>query len=187
MDDVGPGAWLAIARIVRPRGRRGEVLAEVLSDFGERFKGLQQAFIEDPVGSPRQLTISELWWHGNRLVLRFEGTGSISEAELLRGRLLLVPREQCAKLGANQYYVADLIGCQAVHKGQRIGEVTDVEPTGGADLLHVQPGEGVPGGELLIPFAQEICPEVDIAARRIRIEPPEGLLELNQEGPESGT
>ena len=184
-EDLATG-WLAIARIVRPRGRRGEVIAEVLTDFPERFKELRHAFIEAPTGPPQRVTIADLWWHGDRLVLRLDSTQSIAGAELLRGRLLLVPREQRVRLGANQYYVSDLIGCEAVHDGRRIGQVVEVEPTGGADLLHVQQDESDQSSEFLIPFAQEICPEVDIAARRIRVEPPEGLLDLNREGSEYG-
>lgn len=182
-EDVATG-WLAIARIVRPRGRQGEVIAEVLTDFPERFKELKRAFVEAATGPPQRVTIAESWWHGDRLVLRLDSAGSIAEAELLRGRLLLVPREERVRLGRNQYYVSDLIGCEAVHDGRRIGLVVEVEPTGAADLLHVQQDEGDQSREFLIPFAQEICPEVDIAARRIRVEPPEGLLELNQEGSE---
>lgn len=178
-----PDLWLAIARILRPRGRRGEVVAEVLTDFPDRFDTLKRAFLEAPAGPPQPIDIAEVWWHGERLILRFEGTESIDQARQLQGRLLLVPGEERVKLGADQYYVSDLIGCEVLSSERRIGEVIRVEPTGGADLLCVQPVEGAKNsGEILIPFAQEICPEVDVAARRIVIVPPDGLLALNDAG-----
>jgi len=126
--------------------------------------------------------IVESWWHGDRLILRFEEIKSISEAETLRDKALLVPREERIALGADQYYVSDLVGCEVVRDGERIGKVVRVEATGGTDLLCVQPpGRHSESSEILIPFAREICTDIEVAARRIVIEPPEGLLELNRE------
>jgi 16S rRNA processing protein RimM len=177
-------AWLAIARILRPRGRRGEVIAEVLTDFSERFANLKRAFLENADAGPQPVEIAETWWHAGRLILRFAGVDSISQAEGLRGRLLLIPRGERVALGENRYYLWELIGCDVFCRGTLtpLGRVTDVEPTGGVELLRVQ--TDVPGpetGELLIPLAQEICPEIDVSARRIVIDPPEGLLDLNAE------
>jgi 16S rRNA processing protein RimM len=155
------------------------VVAEVLTDFPHRFENLKRAFLEDPAGPPRPIEIAEAWWHGQRLILRFAGTDSIIQAQELRGRLLMVPHEERIELGPDSYYVDDLIGCDAWCRGRRIGEVTGLELTGGTDLLHVRPPQG---DEILIPFAREICPEIDVIARRIVIEPPAGLLELNEEG-----
>jgi 16S rRNA processing protein RimM len=181
--DTAPGPWIIIARIVRPRGREGEVIAEVLTDFPHRFEKQKRVFAEAPAGPPQPMIIAEAWWHGDRLTLRFEGIDSIPEAEQLRGRALLVPREERIALGAGQYYVSDLVGCEVVRDGERIGKVVRVQPTGGADLLCVQAaGRQDESGEVLIPFAREICTDIDVAARRILIEPPEGLLELNREG-----
>jgi 16S rRNA processing protein RimM len=179
VDDARSGRWLAIARILRPRGRQGEVVAEVLTDFPQRFEKLKRAFVEAPGGPPQPVEIADAWWHGERLILRFAGTESIAQAHQLRGRLLLLPHEERIALGPDRYYVADLIGCEACCRGRRIGEVIGLEPTGGTDLLRVRPAQG---GDILIPFAREICPEIDMVARRIVIEPPEGLLELNEEG-----
>jgi 16S rRNA processing protein RimM len=180
--DTAPGAWITIARIVRPRGRDGEVIAEVLTDFPHRFEKRQRVYAESAAGLPQPLMIAEAWWHGDRLILRFEGVASIAEADQLRGRALQVPREERIALGADQFYLSDLIGCEVVRDGERIGKVVRVEPTGGADLLCVQPAERPDeSSEILIPFAREICTEIDITARRIMIKPPEGLLELNRE------
>jgi len=180
-------AWLAIARVLRPRGRRGEVLADVLTDFPARFANTKRAFLENPETGPQPVEIAETWWHKGRLILHFAGVDSIRQAECLRGRLLLIPQRERVTLGQDQYYVWQLIGCAVVCRGnsQSLGEVTGVEPTGGGELLKVRPsGSGRTGSdEVLIPFAQEICPEIDVSARRIVIDPPEGLLELNAERP----
>jgi 16S rRNA processing protein RimM len=182
VEDAASGRWLAIARILRPRGRKGEVAVEVLTDFPDRFEKLQRAFVESPTGPPQPVAIAELWWHGERLVLRFEGTESIDDARQWQGRLLLVPHESRVKLGADRHYISDLVGCEVRCRGRSIGEVVRVEPTGGADLLVVQSAGSDGPAEILIPFAEEICREIDVGARRITIEPPAGLLELNDEG-----
>jgi 16S rRNA processing protein RimM len=178
-------AWLAIARILRPRGRSGEVIAEVLTDFPERFVNLKRAFLENEGTGPQPVEIVETWWHEARLILRLAGVGSISQAESLRGRLLLIPRRERVALAENRYYLWELIGCEVFCRGRKapLGKVADIEATGGVELLRVQtdaPGRAETG-ELLIPFAQEICPEIDVSARRIVIDPPEGLLDLNAE------
>jgi 16S rRNA processing protein RimM len=183
----GEDAWLAIARVLRPRGRRGEVVADVLTDFPERFANTKRAFLENPETGPQPVEIAETRWHEGRLILRFAGVDSISQADRLRGRLLVIPQGERLALGQDQYYVWQLIGCAVVCRGSRqaLGEVTGVEPTGGVELLRVRPsGSGCArSDELLIPFAREICPEIDVGARQITIDPPEGLLDLNEERP----
>lgn len=174
--------WLAIARVIRPRGRKGEVVVQVLTDFPERFATLRRAHLDVPGGSPEPVEIAASWWHQDALVLRFAGVDSIAEAERLRGRVVVIPRGERTRLGASRYYVSELRGCSVVHRsGEALGTVTGVEPTGGVDLLKVRPDGAAQGAEdLLIPLAEEICIEIDVAARRIVIEPPEGLLELNK-------
>ncbi len=181
-------SWLAIARVLRPRGRRGEVVAEVLTDFPERFATTKRAFLGTAETSPEPVEVAETWWHEGRLILRFAGVDSIGQAERLRGRLLMIPQRERVALGQNQYYVWELIGCAVVCRGgQLLGAVTDVEATGGVQLLKVRSSVSKPDGsdELLVPFAQEICPEIDVGGRRIVIDPPEGLLDLNEGRPGS--
>lgn len=174
--------WLAIARLIRPRGRKGELIAEVLTDFPERFATLRRAFVEQPGGEPEPAEVEKAWWHQGRLVLCFAGVESISQAERLRGRLVMVPRGERAALADGRYYLWDLVGCDLFGPsgGEPLGTVTAVEPTGGVDLLRVK-RSGADGREVLIPFARAICRHIDVGARRIVIEPPEGLLELNDE------
>jgi 16S rRNA processing protein RimM len=172
---------IAIARVTRPQGRKGEVLAEILTDFPDRFTSLERAFLEDPGNSPRAVTVEDTWLHKGKVVLKFAGVGSIDDAETLRGRLVLVPDEEKVTLSAGQYYLWQLEGCQVVAEsgGERtpLGIVTEVERTGGADLLHVAEG----GREVLVPFVRAICKVIDPESRLIVIDPPEDLLDLNRE------
>jgi len=185
-ESAGDVSWVAIARILRPRGRRGEVVADVLTDFPERFATLRRAWVQRQDEKPRPVEIAKAWWHQQRLILHFAEISSISDAEQLRGWALVIPLRERLSLGENRYYVSDLIGCEVIERGGRsLGHVSGVEPTGGVDLLRIDLSS--PGGrqtdELTVPFAREICPEIDVQARRIVIDPPEGLLELNRDRP----
>lgn len=167
---------------MKPQGRRGEVAAEILTDFPERFRALRRAFLETPDRAPEPVEIEQAWPHKRRMILKFSGVDSIDQAERLRGRHLLIPREERVPLPPHHYYVWELMGCLVVteREGVRreVGIVSEVEPTGGVDLLHVSP-RGGGRGEVLIPLAQAICTRIDPEAKTIVIEPPEDLLELN--------
>ena len=173
--------FIAIARVVRPQGRKGEVLAEILTDFPYRFQDLGRVFLDVPGSYPQAVTVEHTWLHKGRVVLKLAGIGSIDDAETLRGRLVLVPEEERVVLSANQYYLWELQGCQVVVEigGIRkpLGTVTQVERTGGVDLLHVADESR----EVLVPFAEAICKVIDPESRLIVIEPPEDLLDLNRE------
>ena len=172
--------FIAIARVLRPQGRKGEVLAEILTDFPSRFEGLQRVFLDDPGDNPRAVALEDTWLHKGKVVLKFAGVGSIDDAETLRGRLVLVPEEEKVALSAHQYYLWELIGCQVVTEsgGARkpLGTVAEVERTGEVDLLHVADESG----EILVPFARAICKVIDPESRLIVIDPPEDLLDLNR-------
>lgn len=179
--DGGMRGFIAIARVLRPQGRKGEVLAEILTDFPSRFERLQRAFLEDPGHKPREATVEHAWLHKGKVVLKFADAGSIDDAESLRGRLVLVPEQEKVALSAHQYYLSDLMGCQVVAESGStrtpLGIVTEVERTGGADLLHVADESR----EVLIPFVRAICKVIDPESRLIVIDPPEDLLDLNRE------
>jgi 16S rRNA processing protein RimM len=179
LGENASGPYLTIARILRPQGRKGEVAAEILTDFPERFQQLQSAFLEVPGQAPRPVKVERGWPHQGRIILKFSGIDSIDSAARLRGLQVLVPWEDRSKLPPNHYYTCELRGCQVMieREGKVIGTVTEVEPTGGVDVLHVRRGDGK--GEVLIPLAQEICTRIDIASQTILIDPPEDLLELN--------
>lgn len=174
---------VTVARILRPRGLRGEVAAEILTDFPERLPRLSNAYLWDGRGAPCETAIRSCWLsqaRGGQAIFHFEGANSIADAEKLVGLQVQIPFAQRIELPAGHYYITDLIGCEVWDQGGAcLGSVRDVQPTGkdapGTPLLVVD----TPRGELLIPLAQEICPRVDTAGRRIEVVLPEGLVELN--------
>lgn len=123
----------------------------------------------------KPMEIERAWMHGDQLILKFRGVDTISDAEKLAGAEVSIPFEQRAALGDEEYYESDLIGCEVFDTaGRALGPVTDFEGTGGAPLLHV--------GDLLIPFAKSICVEIDPPNKRILVDLPDGLLDLNVPG-----
>jgi 16S rRNA processing protein RimM len=179
--------WLLVARIVRSRGNKGEVVAELLTDFAERFSTLKEVYLRNDGGEPRSRSLDHFWLdrnHPGMGVFHFAGCATISEAELLRGYEVLLPFEERVDLPAGQYFVTDLIGCTVfdvrIDQAPRaLGTVRDVffpgESLAGTPLLQVETAEG----ELLLPLAADICTRIDVAARRIDVRLPEGLTELN--------
>ena len=195
-----PQRWVAVAHILRPRGNKGEVAAELLTDFPQRLTELREVFVGDLAkGEPRRVELAACWLsqnHRGQAVFQFAGCASISEAEKFRGLDVLLPFEQRVVLPAGHYFVSDLIGCSVFERARDVsamtsspcslssapalmGNVVDVQFTGenvsGTPLLAV----ATHGGELLIPLAEDICSRIDVVARRIEVILPEGLRELN--------
>jgi len=195
--------WVAIAQILRPRGNKGEVAAELLTDFPQRLTELREVFLETrSAGEPRKIKLQSCWLsqnHRGQGVFHFEGFNSISEAENLRGLHILLPIEQRVSLPAGQYFISDLIGCSIFECLREesvlfsspcslgtapmfLGKVGDVQTTGddvaGTPILTVDTSTG----ELLIPLAEDICKRIDVAGRRIEVMLPDGLRELNAGG-----
>ena len=178
---------VTLARVLRPRGLRGEVVAEILTDYPERLPKLREAFLWDGKNAPRRVAVRSCWLHKNQVIFHFAGVDSRNDAERLRGLEVQVPLAQRLLLPAGRYYVTDLIGCEvwehvvSPDAAVRLGVVHDVQLTGdetpGTPLLVVE----TPHGEVLIPLAEEICTRIDIAARRIEVVLPEGLRDLNRE------
>ncbi len=144
-------AWVLLARLVRPQGRKGEIIAEIFTDFPERFATRQRVFLAAAEGSParttlppRQVEIERYWLHQGRIVFKFKGIDSINDVDLLRGLEVVIPGEERAPLEDDAVYIGDLIGCQVIDTAQdadaSVGEILDVERgTGGApDLLIVR-------------------------------------------------
>ncbi len=175
----GEDKYLAVARITRPQGRRGEVAAEILTDFPERFTAMRRAYLENPTGEPEAVEIESAWPHKGRIILKLAGVDSIGAAEGVRGRHVLIQKADRIPLPEGHYYLWELEGCRVVRRSpsgaEEVGTVTAVEPTPGVNLLRVSTGKG----EVLIPFAQAICSRIDAETKTIWIEPPEDLLELN--------
>jgi 16S rRNA processing protein RimM len=165
-----------VGRIARPHGLRGEVVVTPETDFVEdRFRAGATLWTRSSRGD-EVLTISTARVQNGRPVIGLEGFATIEEVERLAGLELRVPEEALKALADGTYYVHQLVGCVVeTASGQRVGEVTHVEAGSGTSLLAI----AGPRGEVLVPLATDICVEVDVVGRRIRIEPPEGLLELN--------
>lgn len=180
-----PTEWAALARIRRAQGRRGEVFADLLTDFPEKFAERKKLWLiaaEDSPASaaPREVELTAHWLHKGGVVLHFSGIDSISAAESLRGLLVAIPRNQRARLNTDEAYVSDLVGCSLVDVSGphpiSIGTVDDVDRTAGpVALLIVLRGTK----EILVPFAKSYLRKIDIEARRIEMILPEGLVNLN--------
>ena len=159
-----------------PQGRRGEVLADLHTDFPERFEERRELSGLAANGERRQLHLEEHWFHKGGIVLKFAGVDSISDAEALAGMEVQIPREQRTELEAGAAYVSELVGCELWVSSELLGTVADVDFVGGAaPLLVVRSGEKQ---EYLVPYAEEFLCSVDFERRRIEMKLPEGLLEL---------
>jgi 16S rRNA processing protein RimM len=196
--------WVAIAHILRARGNKGEVAAELLTDFPERLKKLSEVHLGDAAISqkPRRVGLSAFWMDSNHPgegIFHFAGSANISDAEKFRGAYVFLPFAQRVTLPAGQYFVSDLIGCSVFEVKPEdsgapasspcslasapglLGTVSGVQPTGegvrGTPVLEVDTAQG----ELLVPLAEEICIGIHVGARRIEVVLPEGLRELNAE------
>jgi 16S rRNA processing protein RimM len=170
-----------LARILRSRGLRGEVAAEILTDFPERLPSLREVWLADGRGAPRRISVQRCWLstsRGGQAIFHFAGVDTMEAAEKLRGAEVQVPLDQRTQLGAGQYYVSDLIECEVWEAGATaaMGAVGDVEFPGGVPLLSVETGEG----EVLVPLAVEFCVRIDVQAKRIDVALPEGLRDLNR-------
>jgi 16S rRNA processing protein RimM len=174
-EDVREDDLIGVARIARPQGHRGEVIADLLTDFPERFARLGRVYVKSADGRLLLLDLENSRLHKGRVALKFAGCDSISGAEELRDARVLVSRDQLVELPEDTYYDFDLIGCEAVATGgQHLGHVEEVQNYGAAPLLVVRGG----ARELLIPFVLSICVEIDTGRKRIVVDPPEGLLDL---------
>jgi 16S rRNA processing protein RimM len=172
--------WKAMAlvgRIARAHGLRGQVILNLETDFPEeRFQPGAELFIERK-GRVEPLTISSVRFHRERPIVGLGGVETVDDAEALAGHELRVPVERLAALPPGTYYRHDLIGCRVeTTSGAAVGVVSDVEGTLAGSRLVV---DGA-AGEVLIPLAAEICPEIDPAGKRIVIDPPPGLVDLNR-------
>ena len=162
-----------------PQGRRGEVAAELHTSFPERFAERHELSGLAADGSRRDLQLEEHWFHKGHVILKFAGVESISDAEMLTGMELQIPAEQRPKLEDGTAYVSDLAGCQVFNRGALIGKVADVQfGAGEAPLLVVRRSTAGRDEEFLVPYASEFLKSSDVAAKRIEVELPEGLLEL---------
>lgn len=154
---------VAIGAIVRPQGRKGEVLVQPLSDRPQRFPTLRRAFLPGPNGGPREARVESCWPHKGRYVLKLEGVDSIDAAEALRGQELRIAEEALEPLPAGSYYHHQLKGLRVQDpSGRELGTVEEVQDLGGGAPVLVVRGRGP---ELLIPLAEHFVRSVDLDRR----------------------
>lgn len=167
--------WVTIAAIGRVRGNKGELQALSLSDSPGRFESLNRAFLFREDRSLGEYAVESAWWHGNKLVLKFAGVDSIAEAAALANSEVRVPFAERAALEPGAYFQTDLIGCELVDEksGDRLGWVTGWEELPGSLLMKIDE-------DWLVPFNPALCKSVDVAGKRIAVDLPGGLRELNR-------
>jgi 16S rRNA processing protein RimM len=182
--------WVLLAHIVRPQGRNGEVLADLFTDFPQHFAQRNRLCLRPPSGSAgagvREARVVSHWLHKGRVVLKFAQVDSITDAETLRGFDVVVPREERIPLEGDAVYVSDLVGMKVVDVsgGTAVdaGEITDVEPEGAGPAMLVVRSPA--GEELLIPFVRAYLRTTDIEGKRLEMDLPRGLLDLQAHGVE---
>ena len=172
-----PDGWVTVAVLGKYRGNRGEVTALALSGKPERYQALREVHLFSPDESEGHVCyqVESTWFHNGTLIFKFQGVESISDAESLAGAEVRVPLSERAPLEPGEFFQSDLVGCEVVERrtGESLGRVTGWEDAGGAGLLVVE-------GGLMIPFARAICVEIDLEAKRIAVELPDGLKDLNR-------
>lgn len=186
--------FITLARVVKTQGRRGEVAAEVHSDVPDRFavgmklfallskrsaQGRERVSESDPAMEVErvEVKIDDLWPHKGLLVFKFRGIDSISDAEVLIGSELQVPSTERAQLEQGWTYVSDLIGCMVFDRGREIGRIEDVHLGAGEAPLLVLVNDARKMFD--VPFAEAYLESVDLAARQVCMNLPDGMLEIN--------
>jgi len=164
-------AWVTVALLGRTRGNRGEITAIPLSSKRERYEALGEVWL---FGQGERYEVEFTWFHDATLIFKFRGVDTISDAERLSGAEVRVPIAERVALDPGEFFESDIVGCEVVDRrtGRSLGRVSEWQEGGGGGVLAV--------GDLLIPFARSICVEIDPAARRIAVELPEGLEDLNR-------
>jgi 16S rRNA processing protein RimM len=171
------GEFITLARVVKTQGRHGEVAVEVHSDVPDRFaEGMKLLALEKSGEARRDLEVEGFWPHKGLLVLKFRGVDSMSDAEELIGCELQVESADRASLEQGWNYISDLVGCVVLDHGLEIGRIEDVQfGAGEAPLLIV----GAGGKKFDVPFAEAYLDAVDMSQRQMRMNLPEGMLEIN--------
>lgn len=192
-----PEDWVWLARIRHTQGRKGEIFADILTDFPEKFAERKRLWLlpDSTVKSarptaasalPREVELIAHWLHKGGIVLHFAGVDSISAAETLKGLIVAIPRAERAALAEDEVYTGDLIGCALIDvagtEPVTVGEIENVDRTAGPVALLVVQGAA---GEVLVPFAKSFLRKIDLQAKRVEMALPEGLVKLNLPGKSS--
>ncbi|MGG5171507.1 ribosome maturation factor RimM [Pseudarthrobacter sp. J1738] len=171
---------LQVARIGKPHGIRGEVTVQVLTDApGDRFVPETEFIVEPSNLGP--LTVFSARWNKDILLLAFDEIVDRNQAETLRGAKLFIETEELAEDGddSDAWYEHELVGLEARVGNEKVGTVKALTTLPAQDLLTI---ETPAGEEVLVPFVEQIVPEVNVADGFVLLTPPDGLFELNREG-----
>lgn len=181
--------WFTLARIVRPQGRRGELLADLLTDFPDQFAGPAELCLTRPDGSRSPVVIEGQWMptgrNAGRIVLKLATVDSISDAERLAGCEVQMHQAERLALDTHTYYVTDLVGCTLEEGGMEVGIVVDLHFPLNSEGRRLQDAASLfvvrksNGDEVMVPFANDFVEEIDTVEKVIRMKLPGGLLELN--------
>lgn len=166
--------YLVVGRIVAPHGIRGEVKVEVMSDNPERFKTGAALYLSGtPEGTDAQpIKLATSRPHHDRMLVRLANAPDRNAAELLRGQYLLIPESEAMALGEHENFAHDLMGLRVeTTAGEALGTIVELVFTPANDVYVVRG----PGGEVLLPATREVVRSVDLAARTMVVELPEGL------------
>jgi len=166
---------IAIGKIAKPVGIKGEVKVLPWTDFPERFAKLGRVFIRKKGKPESELEIVRAREHGGAVLIQFAGIDTPEAADRLREAELLIPKQEAMPLPEGAYYTFDLIGMEVVTEdGERIGRLSDVWRMPAHDVYVVERG----GKEILVPALQTVIRDVDIPHRRMTVALPDGLLEI---------
>ena len=167
-----PEKRVTMATVGAPHGVRGEVRLNVFAEDPAVLSKLGPFRTE----GGREITIRSIRAQGGRLIARLDGIEDRDAAAALTGATLTLDRAQLPPIGEDEtFYHADLIGLAAMLvDGSCLGRVTAVQDFGAGDLLEITLAEG---GEVWVPFTRAVVPEVDVAAGRLTVDPPDGLLD----------
>ena len=175
MEDARSGELVVIARAVKPRGLKGEIVAELLTDFPERFEDVEELVLVSPRGERKPGDLESYWFQNDRVILKLAGYDDVETAKELVGFEFAVPESERVPLPADHYYDWELEGCTVKVGDESIGTVRSVIKTGGTEILAVADENGK---ERLIPLVDSIVVEIDALGKTIVVDPPEGLLDL---------
>lgn len=166
--------WVTLGVALRARGLKGEVVVEPFGAQAERFRIAKRVFLAEGDRVVREAAVEQAWDHQREVIVKLEGVDDRDAADAIRNWELRIPMSERLPLGEDEFYHSDLIGCEVIDHGVLIGPVKNVVDYGAGPLLDVDDR----GRELLIPFVKGIWKVVDLAARRIEMELPEGLREI---------
>lgn len=169
---------IAIGKILRPWGNKGAVKVTLFSGKVECLESFTNIYIGETEESVSSVSLEKERKGKESILVTFLEIHSIGDAEALRGKYLYVQADELLPPAEDEYYIDDLIGLSVIHMedGKELGCVVNILETSGTDLLEVQKGKRI----LLVPLTKAICKTIDIRNKTLVIDPPEGLLDVNE-------